>query len=142
MDDADEICLSFLVRQTWLNLRTVMQDALAEHKLSVAQYATLLVLDEQPGASVADVARAVASTRQSANELLAGMEQAGLVERRPHPRDRRVQEVHLTALGRRRLAAARPAIHTRETALENEFSAEQRTVVREWLACMARAVRE
>jgi len=39
-------------------------------------------LEEQPGASVADVARAVASTRQSASELVAGMERARLAE--PH----------------------------------------------------------
>jgi DNA-binding MarR family transcriptional regulator len=142
MSDTDEICLSFLVRQTWLNLRAVMQDALAEHMLSVAQYATLLVLEEHPGASVADVARAVASTRQSANELLAGMEQARLVERRPHPRDRRIQEVHLTTLGKRRLAAARPAVHARETELETDFSAEQRATVREWLTRLAQTVRQ
>ncbi|KAB2350305.1 MarR family winged helix-turn-helix transcriptional regulator [Actinomadura rudentiformis] len=135
----DEICLSFLVRQAWLNMRSVMDDALAAHGLSVAQYATLLVLDEQPGASVADVARAVASARQSANELLAGMERAGMVERRPHPKDRRIQEIHLTALGRTRLEAARPSVHSKENDLEADFNAEQRATVREWLARMAKA---
>jgi DNA-binding MarR family transcriptional regulator len=137
----DEICLSFLVRQAWLNMRAVMDDALAAHDLSVAQYATLLVLDEQPGASVADMARAVASTRQSANELLAGMERAGLVERRPHPQDRRTQEVHLTALGRGRLAAARPSVRAREADLEAGFDVGGRAVAREWLARMAQAGR-
>ncbi|MCA2229589.1 MarR family winged helix-turn-helix transcriptional regulator [Nonomuraea aurantiaca] len=135
----DEICLSFLVRQAWLNMRSVMDSALATHDLSVAQYATLLVLDEQPGASVADVARAVASTRQSANELLAGMERATMVERHPHPQDRRSQKIHLTALGRSRLEAARPVVHARESELEVGFDAGERAMVREWLARMARA---
>lgn len=135
----EEICLSFLVRQAWLNMRSVMDGALAAHDLSVAQYATLLVLDEQPGASVADVARAVASARQSANELLTGMERAGMVERHPHPQDRRSQKVHLTALGRRRLEAARPSVHAQENELEAGFDAAQRATVREWLARMAKA---
>ena len=138
MDDA-EICLSFLVRQAWLNMRSVMDGALAAHDLSVAQYATLLVLDEQPGASVADVARAVASSRQSANELLAGMQRAGLVERRPHPQDRRTQELRLTDLGRQRLETASPSVHDRESRLEDGFDAAERAVVRRWLAHMAKA---
>ncbi|WP_067833001.1 MarR family winged helix-turn-helix transcriptional regulator [Actinomadura kijaniata] len=137
--NADDVCLSFLVRQAWLNMRSVVDDALAAHDLSVAQYATLLVLDEQPGASVAEVARAVASARQSANELLAGMERAGLVERRPHPQDRRSQKIQLTALGRARLEAARPSVHARESELEAGFDQAQRAVVREWLARMAKA---
>ncbi|MFI0446788.1 MarR family winged helix-turn-helix transcriptional regulator [Actinomadura sp. 6N118] len=135
----DEICLSFLVRQAWLNMRSVMDGALAAHDLSVAQYATLLVLEEQPGASVADVARAVASARQSANEMLTGMERAGMVERRPHPQDRRSQEIHLTALGRGRLEAARPSVHAQENELEVGFDAAQRATVRDWLARMAKA---
>ncbi|MBG0566985.1 MarR family winged helix-turn-helix transcriptional regulator [Actinoplanes aureus] len=138
MDDS-EICLSFLVRQAWLNMRSAVDDALAPHGLSVAQYATLLVLDEQPGASIADVARVVASTRQSANELLAGMERAGLVERRPHSRDRRTQELNLTALGRQRLKAAKPSVHAREGELEAALDARERAAARTWLAHMARA---
>jgi DNA-binding MarR family transcriptional regulator len=142
MSDAGETCLSFLVRQTWLKMRAVMDAALAEHGLSVAQYATLLVLEERPGISVADVARAVASTRQAANELVAGMERVRLVERRPHPGDRRGQEIHLSALGRRRLGAARPAVHAREGELETDLSAEQRAMLREWLTRMALADRD
>jgi DNA-binding MarR family transcriptional regulator len=60
----------------------------------------------------------VGTTRQSANELIAGMERAGLVERRPNPQDRRTQQVHLTPGGERRLAAANPAVRKVEEELE------------------------
>jgi DNA-binding MarR family transcriptional regulator len=137
--NADDLCVSFLVRQVWLTMRAAVADALVAHDLSVAQYATLLVLDEQPRASIAEIARAVASSRQAANELVAGMERAGLVERRAHPQDRRTQEVHLTATGRQRLMAARPAVHERERALESGIDAADRASARAWLTAMSRA---
>jgi DNA-binding MarR family transcriptional regulator len=135
----EEICLSFLVRQAWLTMRSAIEDALVEYELSVAQYATMLVLDEQPGASVSDVARAVASTRQAANQLISGMQRAGLVERRPHPNDRRSQEIRLTAVGQERLAAARPVVHARENSLEGDLGHDARVAARAWLARMAEA---
>jgi DNA-binding MarR family transcriptional regulator len=132
-------CLSFLVRHAWLSMRTVVAEALAEHGLSVAQFATLLKLDEEPGMTVADVARTMSSARQSANQLLAGLERSGLVERRPHPRDRRAQQTFLTVGGRERLHAAIPAVRAVEASLEQGFSAGEREVARAWLQRMAGA---
>jgi DNA-binding MarR family transcriptional regulator len=131
----DHMCVTFLVRHAWLSMRTVVAAELAEHGLSVAQYGTLLMLDTdaEPGASIAEVARKVGSARQSANELIAGMERAGLVERRAHPRDRRSQQVFLTGAGRDRLAAATPAVRRVEAQLEAEFSDADRAAARSWL---------
>jgi len=131
------VCLTFLVRQTWLSMRSAMDATLAEYQLSVAQYATLIVLDDQPGISTADVARVVATTRQSANELITGLVQDALVERRPHPRDGRSQLLELTDTGRARLAAARPAVIEREKQMEAGLTDEQRRAARVWLAMMA-----
>ena len=134
-----EHSLSFLVRHAWLSMRTVVAGALSEHELSVAQYGTLLKLEEEPGVTVADVARMVGSARQSANEMLAGLERSGLVERRSHPRDRRAQQIFLTDAGRERLAAATPAVQEAEEQLEAEFSAADRAAVRAWLTRMSQA---
>jgi DNA-binding MarR family transcriptional regulator len=132
-----EQCLSFLVRHAWLSMRTAVAGALAEHGLSVAQYASLMILDEEPGITVADVARKVSSARQSANEMLAGLERSGLIERRPHPRDRRAQQIFLTEPGRERLRAANPTVRAAEAALEAGFSPSERAVARAWLLRMA-----
>ncbi|MEU4093555.1 MarR family transcriptional regulator [Streptomyces sp. NPDC026673] len=134
--DIDELCLSFLVRQAWLNMRGAMDGALSGLGLSVAQYASLLVLADQPGITIADLARAVASTRQSANELLAGLADQGLVERRRHPTDGRSQQVFLTDAGRERLDEARPVVRERERELEAGFSDEERRLARQWLRRM------
>jgi len=89
---------------------------------------------------VAEVGRVVGTTRQSANELIAGMERADLVERRPNPKDRRTQQVHLTPGGERRLAEAAPAIRKVEEDLEASFTATDRATARAWLAHMVSAV--
>ncbi len=130
-------CLSFLVRHAWLSMRTVVAGALAEHGLSVAQYGTLILVSEEPGATVAEVARKVGSARQSANEMLAGLERAGLVERRAHPRDRRAQQIFLTRAGQERLDAATPSVQAVEAQLEADFSLADRSAARAWLTRMA-----
>lgn len=135
----DKDCSTFLVRHAWLSMRSMVADALVEHGLSVAQFASLLILEHAPGQSVADVARAVSTARQSANEMLGGLERAGLIERRPHPSDRRAQQIFLTEAGRTRLAAARPAVTEVEKRLADGFSADELAVVNAWLTRMAGA---
>jgi DNA-binding MarR family transcriptional regulator len=134
-----EECLAFLVRHAWLSMRTVIAAVLAEHDLSVAQYASLLKLADEPGLSPAAIARAMASTRQAANQMLAGLERAGLIERTPHPSDRRTQRFFLTAAGAERLRAAAPAVRAVEQDLEAGVSPDEAAVVRAWLVRMARA---
>ena len=129
--------LSFLVRQAWLSMRSAIEAELKAHGLSVAQYATLMIVHENSGCSNADVGRAVSSSRQAANELLAGMERDGLIVRGPHPSDRRTQQISLTELGRRRLEEAHPAVSRRENELESTFTDDQREAVRVWLAHMS-----
>jgi DNA-binding MarR family transcriptional regulator len=136
---ATEACLSFQVRHAWLSMRSVIATALATHDLSVAQYASLLKLAEEPGLSPAGIARGMASTRQAANQMLTGLERAGLIERAPHPRDRRSQRVFLTEAGVERLRAAAPAVAAAEQVLEADVPAADRAVVRAWLTRMARA---
>jgi DNA-binding MarR family transcriptional regulator len=135
----EEACSTFLVRHAWLSLRGVVAEALVEHDLSVAQFASLLLLRESPGMSVADVARKVSTARQSANEMLGGLERAGLVERRQHPTDRRSQQIFLTVQGQARLESALPTVQAVEERLSAGFSESDLAVVSAWLHRMAGA---
>ncbi|MER7002380.1 MarR family transcriptional regulator [Dactylosporangium sp. NPDC000555] len=139
MDAALEPCSTFLVRHAWLALRGVVAEALVQHDLSVAQFASLRMLDESPGLSVADVARKVSTARQSANEILGGLERAGLVERRPNPSDRRSQQIFLTEAGRVRLGEAMPTVEAVEARLAAGFTPEELAVVNAWLVRMTEA---
>lgn len=135
----EDACSTFLVRHAWLSLRGVVAEALVEHDLSVAQFASLLLLRESPGMSVADVARKVSTARQSANEMLGGLERAGLVERRQHPTDRRSQQIFLTGAGLERLEAALPTVRAVEARLAAGFSESDLAAVSAWLHRMAAA---
>ena len=135
----DDYCSTFLVRHAWLSLRSVVAEALVQHDLSVAQFASLLLLEQTPGMSVTDVARKVSTARQSANEMLGGLERAGLVERRQHPTDRRAQQIFLTAAGHDRLEAATPTVRAVESRLAGGFTEDELKVVNAWLSRMAAA---
>lgn len=131
--------LSFLIRHTWLSMRAVVEDELAEFGLSVAQFATLLMIDDEPDLTVAEVARHVGSTRQSANEMVAGLEAEGLVSRTPHPTDGRKHTLALTASGQEKVGLALPAVQAREEALEAAVPAGQREAVRAWMLAISAA---
>ncbi|MFE5285859.1 MarR family winged helix-turn-helix transcriptional regulator [Nocardia sp. NPDC056611] len=133
--------LTFMVRTVWLSMRSAIGDELAEFGLTTSQYATLMMTREQGGKSVSDIARDVGSTRQAANEMLGGLENAGLIERRPHPTDRRTHQIFVTDEGRAVYAKAHAAVNRREAELEADFTPEQRAAVREWLTGMAEACR-
>jgi DNA-binding MarR family transcriptional regulator len=130
-----------MVRRVWLNMRSAMGEELKACGLSTSQYATLMMAEAQPGLLVADIGREVASSRQAANEMVGGLELEGLIERRPHPSDRRTHQIHVTESGRARLAEARIAVARREAELEATFTPEQRGLIRDWLEGISEACR-
>jgi len=125
--------LAFQVRTAWLGMRSALNAELKAYGLSTPQYATLMILESKPGSSNSDVARACAATRQAANEMLAAFERDGLIERRPHPGDRRTHQLFLTDAGRRRLDEARIAAARWEHEVEAGFTEAERATVRKWL---------
>jgi len=135
----DDGVVSFMVRHVWLGMRAAIEDELDGFGLTVPQFATLMMLDHSPGMSIAEVARACGSTRQAANEMVAGLQGQGLVERSPHPTDRRAQQLHATEAGRELFRKAKPAVRRREEALEEGISPELREAGRAWMVRMASA---
>jgi DNA-binding MarR family transcriptional regulator len=80
--------------------------------LGVSQSSVLARLDETGAMTTADLARSEAMKPQSMSAILAGLEQEGLVERRPHPTDGRQILFSMTAEGveaRRKRSTAKQA---------------------------------
>jgi DNA-binding MarR family transcriptional regulator len=73
--------------------------AAASHDLSWSESAVLARLDRDGPATTADLARAEGITPQSMGTIVAALEAASVVERRPHPTDGRQMHVALTAKG-------------------------------------------
>jgi len=132
--------IGYLLRQTIHAFNTAMENGLREHGLTSPQFGALFVLDAEPGLSAADVARAMGTTPQAANVLVAGMEEAGLVYREPHPTHGRILEIYPTDEGLGRFKAARPFIRRLESKMCEGYSTTQLATVKRWLVDSAHAM--
>jgi DNA-binding MarR family transcriptional regulator len=128
---------SYLLRQAWQVLSSAMEVALRPHGLTGPQYGVLSVLRHHPGASGADLARAINTTPQAMNGVLATLERESLIERQRHPTHGRILQATLTGEGQRRLEAADPAIRGLRRAIERDFTPEDIATVKAWLVAAA-----
>jgi DNA-binding MarR family transcriptional regulator len=103
---SDVTGIGYLLKQVQGRLHTALAAALKHHDLTVAQYAVLVAVSQEPGLSNADLARRAFVTPQSSHRLLSELEEAGLVARTPHPTHGRVLQSQLTTKGEHRLRQA------------------------------------
>jgi DNA-binding MarR family transcriptional regulator len=82
-----------------------MAAALARHRLSRPKWRALGALGQRDGATIGEVAEITLLKRSTLSRVVARLEREGLVRRRPRAADQRNVEVHITAAGRRALAA-------------------------------------
>jgi DNA-binding MarR family transcriptional regulator len=125
--------LLYLVGRMDRVVRRAIDDVVKAHGLSVNQYTTLSVLDHRSGLSNAQLARRSLVSPQSANEVLLGLEQRGLVRRRAHPDHGRILQTRLTAKGRRALAACDADVRQVEATMVEALGARQQQALRQGL---------
>ncbi|MFJ8084142.1 MarR family winged helix-turn-helix transcriptional regulator [Streptomyces sp. NPDC096205] len=94
--------------------------------LTVAQYAALLYLSENPGISAAALARLCGVTPPTMNTVLKNLQDRALIERTPHAWHRNVLETRLTDEGRTVMRDADERAVRVERALAAEFTEEER----------------
>jgi MarR family 2-MHQ and catechol resistance regulon transcriptional repressor len=114
IDDARITLFGHLVETCALLTHELDRELIAETDLPLLWYGVLLHLGRVPGGQrpMSELVNATAFTSGGVTRLVDRMEQAGLVERRPCPHDRRVTYVGLTQSGREALASATP-VHVR-----------------------------
>ncbi len=110
LDDA----VGYVLKQAASALRAAMDAALRPLQLTVPQYACLEVLDQRPGLSGAELARATFVTRQSMNLVVRGLRERGLLTRAPVAAHGRALPTEVTDAGREQLRAASTAVRTVE----------------------------
>ncbi len=81
--------------------RVAAAELLGEVGLHPGQEALLMELWQGDGQTQAELAESLAVEPPTITKMLQRMEAAGLVQRKPHPDDRRAQRVFLTARGKR-----------------------------------------
>lgn len=110
VDDA----VGYVLKQAATALRSALDTELRPLGLTVPQYACLEVLDQRPGLSSAELARATFVTRQSMNLVLQGLAQRELLTRARVADRGKALPTELTATGRAQLRAASVAVRAVE----------------------------
>jgi DNA-binding MarR family transcriptional regulator len=116
----------YLVKRVQQALRRRCDAATRPTGLSMAQYAALRALADHPDASASELARLCFVTRQSLQDLLAGLRSSGLVRSAPSPGQGRASALALTPAGRKRLVATHDAVLAVEEAMVQGLSASAR----------------
>jgi DNA-binding MarR family transcriptional regulator len=106
--------VGYVLKQATTALRAAMDTVLRPLELTVPQYSCLEVLDQRPGLSSSELARATFVTRQSMNLVLQGLQQRGLLTRATVAHHGKALPTKLTATGRAQLRAASVAVRTIE----------------------------
>jgi len=106
--------VGYVLKQAATALRAAMDTVLRPLELTVPQYSCLEVLDQRPGLSSSELARATFVTRQSMNLVLQGLAHRGLLTRAPAATYGKALPTELTAAGRVRLRAASVAVRAIE----------------------------
>jgi DNA-binding MarR family transcriptional regulator len=133
-----ERSVGYLVKRVQQGLRRRCDSALKPTGLSMAQYSTLRALHEHPDASAAELARLCFVTRQSLQDVLAGLRADGLVENADAPARGRSRSLALTRLGSRQLSAAHDAVFGVEAEMLQGISPPDRRSAAEILTSCAK----
>ena len=132
--------VGYALKQAQQALRIAMDAALRPHGLTTAQYAALTALETGGPISGAELARRAFVTPQTMTDIVAKLDAAGLVARRPGEADRRVVRLALTDVGRARLAAAHVVVDDVEARMLRGFEAPERDRLRDALRRCAQAL--
>lgn len=89
-------------------MRTYVDQRAREHGMTRAQWGALARLERQEGMTQAEMAEALEIQPISLLRLIDRLCQQDLMERRPHPRDRRANRLYLTEKGRVTLTRLAP----------------------------------
>jgi len=98
---------------------------LAPLELTLSQFQALLVLAREPGLSSAELARRCAVTAPSMGKAIESLVKRGMVEARPHAKNRRIIELRVTNTGVERAARGQRYLDALERDALERFTKEE-----------------
>ncbi len=125
--------LAFLLSQVGLHAARQFAERIAEVDLQPPLFRVLNLVDAAEGRSQQAIGEAIEVPASRMVALVDELEQRGLVERRPHPTDRRVRALYLTSKGRKALARGREIAKEHEKELTRGMAAADRKRLTELL---------
>lgn len=131
--DAAPSTLAFLLSQVGMHASRQFAERIAAVDLHPALFRVLNLVDAAEGQSQQAIGEAIEVPPSRMVGLVDELEQRGLVERRPHPTDRRVRALYLTAKGRGTLERGREIAKDHERDLTKGMPAADRKRLTEYL---------
>ena len=106
-----------LLRRAWYGLNQAFRRRLAHLEITPDQFTVLRTLLEgdPAGLTQRELTQTMTSDPNTVASLLQRMEEAGLLARKPHERDKRARRIHLQDSGRKKFEAARQVAVTLQT---------------------------
>jgi DNA-binding MarR family transcriptional regulator len=133
----EEGYLGYLLRQAAGAYRLKVERVLADLDVTPPQFAVMTMLKAYPGQSNAGIARLALLTPQTTSVIVANLERAGTIQRRPHETHGRILEIELSESGIALLETCRKRVHTIERELLEGFTSSEAKAVRRWLVHVA-----
>lgn len=124
--DRAPVTLAFLLSQVGIHASKQFAERIAEIGLQPPLFRVLNLVDAAEGRSQQAIGQAVHVPASRMVAFVDELEREGLVERRPHPSDRRVRTLYLTDKGRDLLARGRKIAKRHEADLTRGMSAADR----------------
>jgi DNA-binding MarR family transcriptional regulator len=135
--DQIEDCLSFYLGKAYQRVTQSAKQRLAPYGVTPVQYALLKVLWEHDHQSGAQLGERLQLDSATMTGLLDRLEHAGLIKRKAHATDRRVNKVALTARGRDLQAPLDREMDQMNQDFLGAFPPEERKLLRNLLTTLA-----
>ena len=122
--------VAFLLSQVGIHASQRFARRIAEIDLQPPQFRVMNMVDAVEGRSQQAIAETIGAPPSRMVAIVDELEARRLIERRPHPGDRRVHALYLTAAGRRLLARGRRiALEHEEELMKGLSAADRRRLV-------------
>ena len=122
--------VAFLLSQVGIHASQRFARRIAEIDLQPPQFRVMNMVDAVEGRSQQAIAETIGAPPSRMVAIVDELEARGLIERRPHPGDRRVHALYLTGAGRRLLARGRKiALEHEEELMKGLSVADRRRLV-------------
>ena len=122
--------VAFLLSQVGIHASQRFARRIAEIDLQPPQFRVMNMVDAVEGRSQQAIAETIGAPPSRMVAIVDELEARGLIERRPHPGDRRVHALYLSAAGRRLLARGRKiALEHEEELMKGLSAADRRRLV-------------
>jgi DNA-binding MarR family transcriptional regulator len=130
----------YLVSRVGLFAQKRFAQRMATLGLTTRMWGVLNVLEAEQPITQQALGKAIEADPSTMVALIDQLEREGLVERRPHPTDRRAHALHMTPAGERRLRAGRKLAREAQEELLGVLNGDERRQLHELLFKLAQAV--